>query len=56
MDGEDQIDPTLMQRVMEKIEAYYLSDDENSGEAVFNWFAEEYHELFEGDFEVDGLE
>jgi len=25
---------------MEKIEAYYLSDDEDSGEAVFGRFAE----------------
>ena len=41
---------------MEKIEAYYLSDDEDSGEAVFGRFAEQYHELFEGDFEVDGEE
>ena len=45
-----------MNKIYEKIEEYFISADENGGVAVFDKFADQYHELFEGDFDVEGEE
>ena len=42
----------VVSKVMEKVEEYYMSDDENSGEKVFFRFAEKHAHLFEGDFDA----
>lgn len=39
-------DAEKLSQVMEKIEEFYFSDGEESGEAVFNKFAAKYAELF----------
>jgi len=36
--------------VMDKIEEFYFGEDENSGEQVFNRFAEKHAHLFEDGF------
>ena len=40
------MDEEKLQVVMQKIEEFYFGDDENSGEQIFNRFAEKYSHLF----------
>ena len=35
---------------MQKFEEYFMSNEEDSGEQVFNRFAEKHAHLFEGEF------
>ena len=35
---------------MAEIEKFWMSDDENSGEAIFNNFAEKHAATFDGDY------
>ena len=39
-----------IEKVMEKVEMFYMSDGENSGEHIFNQFAKKHAAIFEGDF------
>ena len=41
---------------MEKIEKFYFEDGDESGEAVFNKFAEKYADKFDDDFDATGGE
>ncbi len=38
-----------VEEVMEKIEAFYFDDGEDSGEAQFNNFAKKYSHLFDAE-------
>ena len=42
--------PDIVEKVMDKVHQFYLSEDENSGEKIFNAFASKHATLFEGDF------
>ena len=46
----------IVQRVISKVEEFYMGDSENSGEQIFNRFAEKHYQLFDGDFEQEGVE
>eukprot|EP00356_Strombidium_inclinatum_P009851 CAMPEP_0170483254 /NCGR_PEP_ID=MMETSP0208-20121228/2955_1 /TAXON_ID=197538 /ORGANISM="Strombidium inclinatum, Strain S3" /LENGTH=60 /DNA_ID=CAMNT_0010756213 /DNA_START=54 /DNA_END=236 /DNA_ORIENTATION=- len=37
---------------MDKVQEYYMSDAEESGEKQFNAFAEKHAHLFEGEFQA----
>ena len=41
---------------MDKIEEFYFGDGEQGGEALFNKFATEKHEVFEADCDAEGAE
>ena len=40
----------ILEKVMGEMEAYWMSDDEKGGEAIFNKFAEKYADKFTGDY------
>ena len=42
--------------IMDKIEEFYFGEDENSGEQIFNNFAEKYASLFTEDFDPEAEE
>ena len=46
----------IVERVMEKVEQFYMGEGEQSGEAIFNEFAAKHASLFEGDFHEDDQE
>ena len=46
----------LLENVMNKIEAFYFEDGENSGEAIFNRFAAKHEALFDKDFDAESGE
>ena len=37
---------------MSELETFWMSDDEDAGEAIFNKFAEKYADKFEGDYDA----
>ena len=39
----------IVEKVMTKVEEFYMGNDENSGEAIFNKFAEENKDVFNVD-------
>ena len=41
---------------MAKVEAFYMGEDEQSGEKIFNAFAAKHAALFEGEFHEDDQE
>ena len=46
----------VVEKVMARVEQFYMGDGEDSGEQIFNRFAQKHAHLFEQDFEVDGTE
>ena len=44
----------MVGKVLDCIQEYYEDDSEHGGEATFNKFAEEWHQVFEEGFEKDG--
>lgn len=46
------MDDDKLQEIMQKIEEFYFEDGEESGEAIFNRFAEKHAHLFEAGFEA----
>ena len=49
-DESEAKDLQMIETVMARLEEFWMSDDENSGEAIFNKFAAEHANLFEGDY------
>ena len=45
-----------MQEVMEKVESFYFDEGEDSGEQMFNRFAEKYAAIFEKDCDATTME
>ena len=45
-----------IEKVMSKVEQFYMGEGEECGEAIFNKFAEKHASLFEGDFEGEDAE
>ncbi len=41
----------IIEKIMAKVEEFYMSDAEDSGEKQFNKFAENHAALFEGNFD-----
>ena len=39
-----------MDDVVRELEVFWMSDDDDAGEAIFNKFAEKYAHQFEGDY------
>jgi len=50
------MEESKLQEIMERIENFYFSDGEDSGEAIFNRFAEKHAHLFEDGFEAQAAE
>ncbi|CDW78852.1 UNKNOWN [Stylonychia lemnae] len=50
------MEESKLQEVMGRIEDFYFSDEEDSGEAIFNRFAEKHAHLFEAGFEAKATE
>ena len=51
MDQAENQQPTgkeIVEKVMGEVEVFWMSDDENSGEAIFNKFAEKHAAVFDG--------
>ena len=46
------MEESKLQEIMQRIEDFYFSDDDDSGEAIFNRFAEKHAHLFEAGFEA----
>lgn len=44
------MDSDKIQTIMDKIDEFYFGDDDNSGEEIFNRFAEKHSHLFEPGF------
>ena len=40
----------IIEKVMERVEAFYMGEGENNGEAIFNEFAKKHEGIFEGNF------
>ena len=51
MASEEQV-----QQIMSDIENFYFSDGEESGEAIFNRFAEKHHHMFEDGCDAEKME
>ena len=46
----------IVEKVIAKVEQFYMGEDENSGEQIFNNFAAKHAHLFEDYFAEDGTE
>ena len=46
----------VIEKVMNKIEDFYFSDSEESGEAIFNKWAAQYASQFPDDMDAEGCE
>merc|ERR1712083_872756 len=46
----------IVASVMQKVEDFYFSDEENGGEKMFNEFAAKHHEIFEADCDAEDME
>ena len=53
---ETEQDNATIQKVMSKVEEWYFSDGENSGEAMFNDFAAKHQQLFEDGCDAEEME
>lgn len=52
----DMSDEQIVETCMNKIESFYFSDGEDSGEAIFNKFAEKHSALFAEACDAEGME
>ena len=41
----------IVEKVMEKVEEFYMADGDEGGEAIFNKFAEKHAHVFEGNYD-----
>ena len=46
----------IIEKVMARVEQFYMGEGDDCGEAIFNKFAEQHAAIFEGDFEGDEAE
>ena len=46
----------IVTKVMDAVEAYYFSDEEDGGEKMFNTFAAKHHKIFEDDCDAMDME
>lgn len=50
------MDEDKLKEVMEKVEAFYFGDEEDSGEEIFNKFAAKYAHLFDESIDAHNVE
>ena len=54
--AEEANELALIDRVMDKIEAFYFGDGDDGGEAIFYKFAQEHHHIFDEDCDAEEVE
>ena len=51
MESTEDNNAAIIEKVMGELEVFWMSDDEDAGEAIFNKFAEKYADKFVGDYD-----
>ena len=46
----------VIEKVMAKVEEFYMGEGNNSGEYIFDQFAKKHASLFDDEFDLDGSE
>ena len=42
----------IIDDVVQELEVFWMSDEEDAGEAIFNKFAAKYHDKFDGNYDT----
>ena len=49
--NDNEAQQKIIDDVIRELEVFWMSDDEDAGEAIFNKFAEKYCDKFDGDYD-----